>query len=314
MILATPLIEKLHHNFPDGRIDFLLKKGNEGLFKDHPELNLIIAWDKKHNKYRNLFNIIRNIRKEKYDYLINIQRFASSGIITFLSGAKTTIGFDKNPLSVFFNNKIKHEIGNEQVHEIDRNLKLVENITNKENFTVKLYPSENDFAKVSTYKNRKYICLAPASLWYTKQYPEDKWVDFIRQAGDNYIIYLLGSYSDNQLCSNILMAADMPNVFNLAGKLSLLETAALMKDAHMNYVNDSAPMHLASAMNAPVTAIFCSTVSKFGFGPLSDNSAIVETSENLECRPCGLHGLKACPEKHFKCAWSIKTEQLLERL
>jgi len=83
---------------------------------------------------------------------------------------------------------------------------------------------------------------------------------------------------------------------------SLLQSAALMKGAIMNYVNDSAPLHLASAMNAPVTAVFLSTVPQFGFTPLSDNSSVCETSLDLPCRPCGLHGKGACPEGHFKCA------------
>jgi len=82
----------------------------------------------------------------------------------------------------------------------------------------------------------------------------------------------------------------------------------------MNYVNDSAPLHLASAMNAPTTAIYCSTAPAFGFGPLSDNSRIIETQEKLDCRPCGLHGFKTCPEKHFKCAFTIEAKQLLERV
>ena len=82
----------------------------------------------------------------------------------------------------------------------------------------------------------------------------------------------------------------------------------------LNFVNDSAPMHLASSVNAPVTAIFCSTVTSFGFGPLSDNSVVLETDEKLDCRPCGLHGLRECPEKHFKCAISIEKEKLLERV
>jgi heptosyltransferase-2 len=101
---------------------------------------------------------------------------------------------------------------------------------------------------------------------------------------------------------------------NLAGKLSLLESAALMKDARRNITNDSAPMHLASGVNAKTTAIFCSTVPDFGFGPLSDDSVIIETTKKLECRPCGLHGLKACPEKHFDCAYSITNSQLQYRL
>ena len=70
----------------------------------------------------------------------------------------------------------------------------------------------------------------------------------------------------------------------------------------MNYVNDSAPLHIASAVDAPVTAVFCSTVPAFGYGPLSTNAHVVETEEKLACRPCGPHGHGKCPEGHFKCA------------
>jgi heptosyltransferase-2 len=87
-----------------------------------------------------------------------------------------------------------------------------------------------------------------------------------------------------------------------------------MKDAAMNYVNDSAPMHFASAVNAPVTAVYCSTIPSFGFGPLSDIKYIVEIKEPLDCRPCGLHGYKACPRGHFHCAWHITDDQLLATL
>ena len=60
-------------------------------------------------------------------------------------------------------------------------------------------------------------------------------------------------------------------------------------------------MHLCSAMNANVTAVFCSTIPEFGFGPLATNSNVVQCRETLACKPCGLHGWKKCPEGHFKC-------------
>ena len=74
----------------------------------------------------------------------------------------------------------------------------------------------------------------------------------------------------------------------------------------MNYVNDSAPLHIASAMNAPVTAYFCSTLPSFGFGPLSDNANVIQTKQTLECRPCGLHGKRKCPQQHFNCGHQIE--------
>ena len=94
----------------------------------------------------------------------------------------------------------------------------------------------------------------------------------------------------------------------------MLQSAALIKDAEMNYVNDSAPMHFASSVNAPVAAVYCSTIPAFGFGPLSDTQFIIEVEEKLGCRPCGLHGHKACPQGHFKCALDIREQQLLDCL
>jgi heptosyltransferase-2 len=157
-----------------------------------------------------------------------------------------------------------------------------------------------------------YICIAPASVWFTKQFPKEKWIAFIDRLKQEQIsVYLLGASSDQEIGDAIRNATTHPGVINLSGKLSFLESAALMQHAAMNFVNDSAPLHLASAVNAPVTAVFCSTVPGFGFGPLSDRSFIVETSEPLTCRPCGLHGYKACPQGHFKCALTISNEQLL---
>ena len=112
--------------------------------------------------------------------------------------------------------------------------------------------------------------------------------------------YLLGGPDDHELCEDIKVFSQRNNVYNLAGKLSLMQSAALMKDAKRNFVNDSGPLHIASAGNASVSAFFCSTIPEFGFGPLSDDSNVIEVND-LTCRPCGLHGHKACPKGHFHC-------------
>jgi len=156
--------------------------------------------------------------------------------------------------------------------------------------------------------------MMPASVWFTKQYPIEKWLDLINQFPAEFSIYLLGGNDDAPLCQSIKDKSNNIKVKVLAGKLNFLSSAALMKGAKMNYTNDSAPLHFASATDAPVTAIFCSTVPAFGFYPISSKSFIIETDEKLSCRPCSLHGLKACPLGHFKCAYTIETEKLLTTL
>lgn len=316
VVLATCLIEKLHQHFPSAQIDFLLRQGNESLFSHHPYLHQVLIWDKKENKQRNLMKLLQQIRKTKYDKVINVQRFAATGLLTAFSGAKEKIGFDKNPFSAFFTKKIKHIVneGSNTLHETQRDLLLIKDFTDDEFIMPRLYPSKEDYESVKIYQQKKYIVIAPASVWFTKQYPKTKWISFINKIDASYTVFLIGAPSDNDLCNEIIETSSNKNINNLSGKLSFLQSAALMKNAAMNYVNDSAPMHFASAVNAPVAAIYCSTIPAFGFGPLSDKKFIIEIKEPLNCRPCGLHGYKACPLSHFNCAYKIEDEQLLEKL
>ena len=308
VILSTALIESLHHKFPETQIDFVVRKGNEQLLQDHPLLRKILIFDKS-RKFRNLIKLIVKIRREQYDLVINVQRFATTGLMTVLSGARKTVGFDKNPLSFMFSQKVPHRV--DGLHEISRNHNLVASLVGKEGRRPRLYPQPDQFQKVASMKTQPYITVSPASVWFTKQFPAEKWIEFLTEVPDHLSVFLLGASIDRSLCESLSAAVTTRKIINVAGELSMLESAALMKDADMNYVNDSAPMHLASALNAPVTAVYCSTVPSFGFGPLSDKSFIVETIEKLDCRPCGLHGRRDCPLGHFDCAFSIRKEQLL---
>jgi len=315
VVLATPLIEKLHVFFPDMQIDFLLRKDNEQLLTGHPYIHEVLIWDKKKNKQKNLFGILKQIRKNKYDKVINVQRFFATGFLTVFSGARETIGFDKNPLSFLFSKKIKHRIGVDlNVHETVRNLDLIRDFTDESVYKPKLYPSDTDFAASRSMAQGKYITVSPASVWFTKQFPAAGWISFIKNIPPGFEIYLLGGPGDLPLCQAILESCNRKGLKVLAGSLSYLQSAALMSGASMNYVNDSAPLHFASAMNASVTAVYCSTIPGFGFGPLSDDSHIVEIDKPLYCRPCGLHGYASCPETHFRCALEIRNEQLLNIL
>ena len=313
-ILASALMESLHAALPEARLDLLVRKGNENLYSDHPFLNNLIIWDKKNAKWNNLFRLLLSIRKERFDMVINLQRFASTGLLTAFSGAKERIGFKKNPFSFLFNRSVKHEIGDGR-HEIERNNDLIAHLSNSASKTPRLYPTEADKKAVIGFMDLPYICLAPGSVWATKMWPEERWAELIQlhlKKYPDHRIFLLGAPSENNLCERLKLASNSNLVTSLSGKLSLLQAAELMRNAQMNYVNDSAPLHLASAMNASVTAIFCSTIPAFGFGPLSKKSKTIEVKNKLECRPCGLHGKKSCPLGHFKCGNEITAEEVIQ--
>lgn len=298
VILATPVVEELSRIFPESDIDFLLKKGNEALLQSNPRIRDLYVLNKQEGKLKNIFKHIRQFRNNKYDLVINLHRFGSSGLITALSKGGKKYGFKKNPWSFAFTKSFEHEIGN-GTHEVERNLSLIREFGAETICRPKLYPSEHDKEVVKQYVGSNFVCVAPASVWFTKQMPSHKWVELINQITDN-VVYLIGGPSDNELCEEIKGNCSNKQVINLAGQLTIMESIALIEQAERAFVNDSGPLHMASSVNTPTTAFFCSTIPDFGFGPLAVNSEIRQMKD-LNCRPCGLHGHEACPKGHFKC-------------
>jgi ADP-heptose:LPS heptosyltransferase len=310
VILATSLVESIAEKHPDWKIDFLLRKGNEALLAENPRINKVLIWNKKEKKYKHLREIAKEVKALQYDVILNLQRFASSGYICLKSKAKLIVGFEKNPFSFKFHSKVKHEIGGKQ-HEIDRNFELLKVVGGFELKKPKLYPSSIEVQKVTTMTTSgSFVVMAPSSVWFTKQLPKSKWVELCDLSNEENTIYLIGGPEDASYLGEIKDASKSSKIEVLAGKLNLLESAHLISKARMTYANDSAPLHLASAMNAPTTAFFCSTVPDFGFGPLSDVYRIIETDKKLDCRPCGLHGQKKCPKGHFDCGLKIDVTKL----
>lgn len=312
VILATSLIEACSEAFPDSEIHFMLRSGNEVLLKDNPKVKKIWIWDKSKFKYLELLKLIFKLRKYKFTHSFNIQRFFSTGLVMSLIKSEYKIGFDKNPLSFFYTHKVVHQIPSVKdgkiLHEVERNLKLLWTQKNlKKTFRPKLYLENTNLIKTKT----PYLVMAPTSVWFTKGWPLEKWAELCFKLKD-FTIYLVGAPSDKSACE--IVKSGQEHIINLAGKLSLTESAKLMTNAHRVIANDSAVLHLASSVNAPTTAIFCSTIPEFGYGPLSDDQKIIQTDAKLPCRPCGLHGKKACPLSHFDCGYKIDVDKVIATL
>lgn len=306
VILATAMIESIREQLPEAKIDFVLREGNQSLLTDHPHIRKVYVWNKKNGKYAQLRKLAKEIRGVQYDALFNLQRFASAGFLAMRSKAVFKACFSQSPMSRFHNSSIPHDM-ERGIHEVQRNLDLL-NLWSEAEFKrqkPRLYPAVQDYQKVSKFQSQPYFVLAPASVWFTKQLPKEKWVELCKKIATDHQLLLIGGPSDREYLAEICEETALSHIQNLAGELTLLQSAALIEKADRTYVNDSAPLHLATAVNAPVTAFFCSTIPAFGFGPLSDDNQIREVTVELSCRPCGLHGYKSCPEGHFRCGSEI---------
>ncbi len=311
VILATSLVADLSERYPSAILDVLVRKGCEDILVDNPRITRIWVWDKTKHRRTNMFVLARELQQDGFDRVYNLQRYASSGYFTWRSGAPFTAGFRQNPFSLTFKQRIEHRIPYPYeagfLHEVQRNRLLIDAKVAPPRrpelyFTAKEWQRADEIGG-----GEPFIVVAPASNWFTKQWPEESWAGLLLLIPERISVMIVGGTEDFELGERL--AKTRAHVVNLCGKLRFRETAALMQCAWRVFTNDSAPLHLASAVNAPVTAVFCSTKPEFGFGPLSDDSRVVQAT--IPCCSEGLHGARTCKAGHFNCARSISPSDVL---
>ena len=198
----------------DVQIDFLVREGNESIIAALPFVNRVWVWNKKQGKYRNLLGILKKVRAEKYTRVVNLQRFFTSGLFTVFSRAKYTYGFDKNPLSMFFTQRVGHEIGN-GLHETERNQLLIASFTDKVAMRPYLAIPDDAYEKIKAYKHNSFICIAPASVWFTKQFPAHKWFEFISALPNDLQIYIIGGSGDSNVAQYFIEKSPERSIVDL---------------------------------------------------------------------------------------------------
>jgi heptosyltransferase-2 len=319
-ILASQFAAAVKHAYPDSKIHFFLRKGNESVIQGLPFIEKVWIWDKNGGKIRNLWHLIKDLRNIRFDMVFNLHRHFNSGLISACMKSPFKVGFKQNPLSFLYTQKVNHLIPHPGQtgpwHEVQRNLQLLRLAApntaisgNAKMYKPHLPLEEKHFSKISKWSEGEYFVLAPASVWFTKAWSERKFKALTQELSKIGHVYFIGAPTDKDLCERI--REGISHTTNLCGELNLLDSAALMKNAKRVFVNDSAPLHLASAVNAKTTAIFCSTVEEFGYTPLADDSIVISMGKSLPCRPCGLHGHKSCPLGHYKCSEDIEVSRVL---
>ncbi len=208
------------------------------------------------------------------------------------------------------------------MHEVDKLFSLI--YSDQKNFPKEKRPeiylenrqSQNIQTLLKKVKliKKKFITVAPSSVWETKKMPKEKFIDLIHLIlqKTKFNVALIGSNSDIPLTESIQKKFNN-RVVNLSGMTNLAELAFVIKESVAVISNDSSPIHFASAFNIPTIAIFGATIPDFGYTPLSDKNFISEIT-GLPCRPCGIHGGKSCPEKHFHCMEHQIPEKIFQNL
>lgn len=320
VILTLPLLQVLKKKLENSEIDFLLIPQTKNLLENNPYVNEVIVYDKRKRDTTEFMSLANKLRNKNYEYIISPHRSFRSALLTGYASAEKSIGFDVSSFSFMYKEKVKYISG---IHEIQRNLKLLEplGIYEKEIVKPELFPGEEAKSKVREFlkansisDNDSFITLAPGSVWFTKTFPRNKFVALLNlDELRNQKVLLIGGDADYETSEYIMKNSENKNIVNAAGKFSLLESSELIRMSKVLITNDSAPMHLAGAVGTRVISIFGATVPQFGFYPIGKSDVVIETA-GLSCRPCAIHGGKKCPIGTFDCMIKIDGRTIAEKL
>jgi heptosyltransferase II len=318
-ILTLPMIQKLDEMYPMSEIDVLAIPSTKDVFIASPYINEVLVIDKK-GKEKSVFSLFKyagELQDRKYTRIYSPHRSLRTSLIVMQSGVKDTTGFDNAAFKHIYKDLVAYK---EYHHEVQRNLDLIGYRYEGEGWRVlpeiKVPVSSKERVELFIRRNNirdPYYTVAPGSVWDTKKYPEEYFIDVIKfLAATGFPVILVGGKKEKELCERIALLFP-GKVWSAAGKMSITETIFLLGKSLLLISNDSAPVHMGMCVDIPVLTLYCSTVPDFGFYPYNYKSSHLSYSE-LSCKPCGIHGYKECPLTHFECGKRLYPSEVISKI
>lgn len=337
-VLTLPLIQAVKQRFPEAELHLFVRAGVEGVFRAQRELASVRPFAKR-GAQKGLLSAVglgRELAGEGFDLWISPHASLRSALVARAVGAGVRIGYSWpwwNRLA--YTHLVDRRF--DELEEIERLMQLalplgIDATAPKPRLDLPTEAVARAEAIVSGVnaptggaKPGPVLGIHPGSTWPTKCWPEEHFADIARRALEaGAVVLLFAGPGEEARAGRIANAAvsagsgagrlvNLPGqLVNLAGQLDLPTLAATLGRLDACLTNDSGPMHLAWVQDTPLCALFGPTVRLLGFFPRGENSRVLEQS--LDCRPCGLHGHKACPQKHHHCMRDITPDRVWDVL
>jgi len=302
IVLATPLVRCLRNKFPSAQIDFLVKKKYLEILSANPYISNLIFFE------NDFFELAKTIRKEKYDFIIDIHNNFRSFLLTLFSGAKI-LRYKNYMFRRFFLAEFGLNFYKEKVPVFQRYLKTASPLgVSYDSEGLDFFIDDKIKVQFEQLFELNYIGICPVAVWKTKRWLKQRFVDLAKKILEKQDceILIFGGKKDFEYCEDIKKQIGN-RTKNLCG-LSLQETAAVLQKCKYLLTNDTGLMHVADALKIPTISVFGPTVEEFGFYPQSEKSKII--SKNYFCKPCSTKGSGKCPVGNFRCMKDITVEEV----
>jgi heptosyltransferase II len=315
VVLTTPLLSALRQRVRPRRLAVLVRPDAVALVAGHPDIDAVLVDDKRgaDRGVQGLLRTARRLRRERFDVAVSPHRSLRTALVLAAAGIPRRIGFATSASrgAFLFHERVARDRAR---HDVDRNLALLTP------FGLPVTPAPALHVPVAAEAAARAAALlpagtgplvgvAPGSVWATKRWTADGFAAVVSTlAAEGARIVLLGAPSDRDVVDEVARRSGGVATV-LAGRTDLATMIAVVDRLALLVANDSAPMHVACARGVPVVAVFCATTPALGYGPVGPHATVVEA--DLACRPCGLHGGRACPRGTEDCMRLVAPEQVL---
>ncbi len=308
VILTLPLVQRLAEQC--GPVDVVTTPLAVPLVATHPAVRQVIPFDKqgRDRGLGGLRHLAARLRATDYSRAFLPHRSLRSAALARLAGIPERIGFGGQFPSLLYTTRRPWPATGPMV---ERYLSLIGSAAPVERPWLHL--TAEDRAEADRWLTAHgitgaFTALAPGSRWGTKRWPH--YPALAATLSDPIVV--IGDAGDRSL-GEAVVAAVGDRAHNACGALTLRQSAAIIERATQLVTNDSAPLHLATALARPVVAIFGPTVPAFGFAPIGRDGVVVEHPA-MPCRPCSPHGPEVCPLGHHRCMTEITVGQVVQQV
>jgi heptosyltransferase-3 len=329
VLLTSPLFSLLKKHYPQAQIDAYIYKETLPMLEGHPAIDRFILYDKAWKKLLPLrrgfeeIKILRQIRRAGYDIVLNLTEGDRGALAAKVSKAPVRLGFD--PENSGMKGKKKCYTGIVRIchrprHTVERHLDVLRKLG--------IYPDESErdlvfdvpqtaqaAVKLKLLQNnlspKRYVLVHPVSRWLFKCLPVARIIELIqalKERGEEVVLSASPDPIEMQMCQEIIAGLPEGSALNLAGQTSLKELGALIAMSRCLITVDSVPLHISSALKAPVVAIFGPT-SEETWAPWRNPQSRVVT-KSMACRPCYMPGCGGSGRSD--CLESLELQQILK--
>lgn len=320
LVLTSSPVKSLQQTYPQAEIFLLTKSKYQEIAAGIPFVSQIISFDSeiKHKGIAGFFNLIAELKSFHFDIIVDLHSNWRSFLVSRFLSARQKVKYNKRSWTRFLMVhlkllKIKPKHTLELYQSALRKLGISSSILSPQ---LDLKPEDSNWA-ISYLKERKVfpgdylVGLSPGAKWETKRWDKEKYAEtgLILAEKLNASIIIFGDEKEKDLVNQIAQSLKEQNPIMAVG-LKLNQLVALIDRCKILVSNDSGLMHIATARNVLVVAIFGPTHPKLGFTPFGEKS--IALTANVQCSPCSLHGQTPCYQKSRFCMDFISPQKVVE--